>query len=134
MVIIDYRCRACGVLSEAFVASPAPAHHACAGCGGVADRRWSSAGLMPGKAETAPAPRRAGGPLCATAPDVPGLCHMSETAGRAWIARARGDHRALDAEYARQERSAQHRKPSVADAISHGHHHAGHEAAPAHAH
>ncbi len=46
---------------------------------------------------------------------------MSETAGRAWVARYRGDNRALDVELDRQEKAARIKPPTIADAITHHH-------------
>lgn len=126
-ILVDYTCRTCGHLQESWVASPAPTEIVCAGCGGTSARRWSPVGLIGDRSAVASRSRRAGKSLCADNPDVPGLCHMSETAGRAWIARYRGDERALDAEYSRQEKAHQEigAAPTMADAISHGHNHAG---------
>lgn len=125
-ILVDYRCDTCGDLAEAFVATPAPSTRACAKCDGVGRRTWSPVGLMTGGRDAKPpapsAPRaRARKPLCATNPGIPGLCHMSESAGRAWIARARGDHRALDRELARQEQAAKESVPTMSDAVTHSH-------------
>ncbi|WP_146071624.1 MULTISPECIES: hypothetical protein [unclassified Cryobacterium] len=68
-------------------------------------------------------PKKTTPSMCAANPDVPGLCHMSETAGRAWIARYRGDNRALDAEFTRQEKAAAFKTPTMDDAITHNHRH-----------
>jgi hypothetical protein len=46
---------------------------------------------------------------------------MSETAGRAWVARYRGDDRALDVELGRQEKAARIKPPTMTDAITHHH-------------
>ncbi|WP_291054232.1 hypothetical protein [Herbiconiux sp.] len=142
-ILVDYRCTACGSRHEAFVASPAPALRTCA-CGGEARRLFSPVGMISGRgsggadATTAPAPGTAAAAsearrarkekaefasLCAQNPDVPGLCHMSPSAGRAWVARARGDGRALDAELTRQQAAAAISPPTMADAISHEHTH-----------
>jgi hypothetical protein len=48
---------------------------------------------------------------------------MSPSAGRAWLARARNDNRALDRELERQERAAAVRPPVLADAVAHDHGH-----------
>jgi hypothetical protein len=126
-IIVDYRCSDCGVRSESFVTSPAPSTLVCGLCGGESVRRWSPVGMITSTRDPAP-PRepRPSASLCAQNPDIPGLCHMSPTAGRAWVARARGDHRALDAELARQEAAAAVVAPTMADAISHGHSHGSH--------
>lgn len=75
---------------------------------------------MPNEPGTAPPPR--GVKLCAQYPHVPGLCHMSESAGRMWVARALKDGRAIDREQERQESRAAHTAPTMADAITHHHH------------
>lgn len=124
-IIVDYRCVECGAEAEAFVPSPAPAERECGACGGVSRRRFSPVGIISAGAVADPAApaRRSSAPLCASNPDVPGLCHMSESAGRAWIAQHRGDQRALDREYARQEKAAAESgvKPKMHDAITHAH-------------
>jgi hypothetical protein len=131
-VIVEYRCAACGDQRDAFVESPPPQLRACESCGGESRRRWSPVGMIsrsgdaPAPSDAPAAPKRAARArsLCAENPDVPGLCHMSPSAGRAWVARARGDNRALDAELAAQEKAAAVAKPTVADAVSHEHSHA----------
>ena len=69
-----------------------------------------------------PGPRRS---MCSQYPQVPGLCHMSESAGRMWVAKYLGDGRAVDREAERQERQAAVRPPVMADAITHHHQDAG---------
>jgi hypothetical protein len=73
--------------------------------------------------ERAPTASPSPDPLCIRNPDVPGLCHMSPSAGRAWVARARGDNRALDRELERQERAAKVSPPTLADVVAHDHSH-----------
>jgi hypothetical protein len=60
-------------------------------------------------------------PLCTQYPQVPGLCHMSESAGRMWVAKYKRDNRAVEAELARQERKAKVATPTMSDAISQHH-------------
>jgi hypothetical protein len=135
-ILVDYRCDQCLGRTEAWVPSPVPATWPCPACGAAAKRAWSPVGLLRGPAglssSTGPAGRaeapplaesRAAEPLCARNPDVPGLCHMSPSAGRAWLARARNDNRALDRELERQERAAAVRAPVLADAVAHDHGH-----------
>ncbi|MFB2599633.1 hypothetical protein ACEXQE_17720 [Herbiconiux sp. P17] len=128
-ILVDYRCTDCGGQQEAFVDSPPPSRRTCAACGGESRRRWSPVGMISRRGEASRAPESSvraappGASLCAQNPDVPGLCHMSPSAGRAWVARARGDNRALDAELASQQKAAALSKPTVADAISHEHSH-----------
>ncbi len=126
-ILVDYRCTGCGRRHEHFVQNPAPEQLACPGCGSAARRLFSPVGMISQRGDArAPGPRP-GAPaetmasLCAQNPDVPGLCHMSPSAGRAWVARARSDHRALDAELARQQSAAEITPPTIADAISHVH-------------
>ena len=52
---------------------------------------------------------------------VPGLCHMSEDAGRMWVAKYRGDSRAIEVESERQEIKFKEKPFSVNDAITHTH-------------
>jgi hypothetical protein len=59
--------------------------------------------------------------MCSTYPQVPGLCHMSESAGRRWVATYLNDNRRLDRELARQEAAATVQAPTMADAITHHH-------------
>lgn len=107
--------------------SPAPSTRSCQLCGGESLRRFSPVGLISGAGERVSGPpddsQSSDSSLCAQNPDVPGLCHMSPTAGRAWIARYRGDNRALDAELAKQETAASIESPTMSDAISHAHTH-----------
>jgi len=121
MILVDYLCEDCGSTAEHFVAAPAPASRTCE-CGGEARRVWAAVGLSGrAAAPTTAAPARSG-PLCSRFPQVPGLCHMSESAGRRWLAAYRKDHRALEGEIARQEEAASVRKPEMADAVTPHHH------------
>jgi len=125
-VLVDYVCTACSGRVEAWVSTPAPPFETCPACGSRSRRVWSPVGLSSGS--TAAEPRAVIAahtvrPLCATNPDVPGLCHMSPSAGRAWVARARGDGRALDREIERQEKAAAIKAPTVSDVLSHTHGH-----------
>lgn len=124
-IIVDYRCTVCGLLREAFVDSPAPPRRPCVDCGGESVRRWSPVGIISRRQDKLPVVSQAKKfeSLCAANPDVPGLCHMSPSAGRAWVARYRRDNRALDAELARQETAAAISPPTMADAITHTHSH-----------
>jgi hypothetical protein len=147
-VLVDYRCTQCAGVTEQRVPPPPPAQRACPACGGIARRVFAPAGVigrsrppagMPAPGTGAPSgsgsarPDRGGAsgpdaavPLCLRYRDVPGLCHMAPSAARAWIARARGDNRALDRELERQERAASEGSggPPVVT-----HHHVGQETA-----
>jgi hypothetical protein len=48
---------------------------------------------------------------------------MSPSAGRAWVARARRDNRALDRELERQERAAAVQQATLNDVVAHTHLH-----------
>lgn len=122
-ILVDYRCPSCGARGERWGASPPPERVPCHACGAAARRVWAAIGLSGGRAEPPPAaatpvPRR---PLCSRYPQVPGLCHMSESAGRVWLARYTGDGRALDRELAGQETRHRGAAPTLGDAITHSH-------------
>ena len=127
-LLVDYRCDRCLGCTEAWVHSPVPATKPCPACGGMAKRVWSPVGHLRGPAAPSGRPEapQLAEPLCVRNPDVPGLCHMAPSAGRAWLARARKDNRALDRELERQEQAAAVRLPTLADAVAHDHGH-GHE-------
>lgn len=124
-LLVDYRCDRCLGRTEAWVRSPVPATRPCPACGGTAKRAWSPVGLVRGQAAPSARPEASqpAEPLCVRNPDVPGLCHMSPSAGRAWLARARKDNRALDRELERQEQAAAVRPPTLADVAAHDHGH-----------
>jgi hypothetical protein len=127
-ILVDYVCRTCSGRSEAWVPSPPPASRDCPACGAAASRAWAPVGMVSSSAAAPSAhpagrPQRVADPLCVRNPDVPGLCHMSPSAGRAWVARARGDNRALDRELERQEAAAKVATPSLADVVAHDHGH-----------
>ncbi|GGI42602.1 hypothetical protein GCM10010988_39860 [Cnuibacter physcomitrellae] len=122
-VLVDFRCVSCGVIAERTVTWPVPEVVACHACGGESRRRWTPVGIVSGRGGPSEAPPDVStAALCAANPDVPGLCHMSPSAGRAWVARFRRDTRALDAELSRQEAAAAATPPTKADVLSHGHH------------
>jgi len=124
-ILIDYRCPSCGSREERWAPSPPPATVPCGGCGADSHRAWAAIGLS-GRARTRP---DAGPPpaarrnrsICSEYPQVPGLCHMSESAGRMWVAKYLRDGRAVDREWQRQEERAATRPPVMADAITHHH-------------
>jgi hypothetical protein len=125
-ILVDYTCGACGYRAEHWTSSPPPALVICAGCGGESRRAWAAIGLSGSPAPSAePAPGTPRPPkrsMCADYPMVPGLCHMSESAGRMWVAKYLKDGRAVDREQERQEKAAAVAKPTMADAITHHHH------------
>lgn len=112
-VRVDYCCKRCGQLEEFALPTPS-ATRTCSACGGTAKRRWTTFGI--GRAQTgdaalagpgASAPgtarsRKPGPDLCRSNPGVPGLCLLSESAGRALVARTKGDGRSLEREQQRQ--------------------------------
>ncbi|WP_141566227.1 zinc ribbon domain-containing protein [Pseudonocardia sp. N23] len=122
-ILVDYVCPTCTGRFEAWAATPPPTTHRCPACGGPARRAWSPIGLGRGPAagsERHPLPA-AEPSLCTRNPDVLGLCHMTPEAGRAWVARVRGDNRTLDRELAKQEAAAAVRTPRLEDVLSHSH-------------
>jgi hypothetical protein len=122
MLLVDYRCQSCNGTTEHRVNSPIPDWMTCPTCRSQARRIYSPIGLgarIP--ASTSPKTANSDEALCQKNPWVPGLCHMTPDAGRAWVARARGDTRTLDRELERQERARQDNPGHVPDPISHDH-------------
>lgn len=127
MILVDYECSVCGGRSEQFVRSPAPRTASCPACRGRAVRRFAPVGLLGSARPLEPrAPATGSRPLCQDNPDVPGLCHMTPEAGRAWVARARRDNRSLDRELERQETARREHPHAVPEPASHDHGGAGH--------
>ena len=125
MIIVEYRCGTCRGRTERLVPSPPPSEQSCPACGSRAQRRYSPIGLV---GRTTPPSRPSGlhpGPSCRDYPDVPGLCHMTPSAARSWVARARKDNRALETEIERQEQALD--VAQEPDPVSHDH---GHSPAP----
>lgn len=63
----------------------------------------------------------AGPSLASRYPHLPGLCHMSPSAGRMWVAKYTGDGRAVDREHERQEQVAKDKAPTISDVAAHEH-------------
>lgn len=129
-VLVDYQCRGCGARAEHWAPSPPPASVPCTSCGAESRRLFAAVGLSGTRApvETVPASGAGRGPtMCQQYPQIPGLCHMSESAQRMWVAKATRNSRAVDREQERQEKAAALKPPTMADAITHQHH----ESAPA---
>lgn len=125
-ILVDYLCRGCGHRTEHWTPSPPPATAPCPHCGAESRRGWAAVGLS-GSASAVPSagpaePRPRGRSVCSQYPQVPGLCHMSESAGRMWVAKYLKDGRAIDREQERQEKRAAVSPPTMADAITHQHH------------
>lgn len=125
-ILVDYQCVECRDRSERWVQSPPPAVIPCLSCGQDTRRIWAAIGL--GGQVTGTGPEDPGSPqsspaLCRQYPQIPGLCHMTESAQRRWVATYNRDGRTLDKELERQEKSAAAKTPVLADAISHQHHH-----------
>lgn len=125
-ILVDYQCPSCGSRQEHWAPSPPPASVNCSGCGSRSRRAWSPIGLsgtapsiQPSSPPPTPGPRRS---MCAQYPQVPGLCHMSESAGRMWVAKYLQDGRAIDREQERQEKQAAVKPHTMADAITQHHH------------
>ncbi|GAA5143917.1 hypothetical protein GCM10023340_10450 [Nocardioides marinquilinus] len=126
-ILVDYRCSACGERAEHWAPSPPPAAVPCASCGAESRRLFAAIGLSGTRAPVDAVPRSAGsagrGPtMCQQYPQVPGLCHMSDSAARMWVAKATKNSRAVDREQERQEKAAAVKAPTMADAITHHHH------------
>ena len=131
-VLVDYQCRSCGSRAEHWTPSPPPPSVACGSCGAESRRLFAAVGLSGTRAPASSVPASAGsrgrGPtMCQQYPQIPGLCHMSESAARMWIAKATRNSGAVDREQERQEKAAAIKAPTMADAITHQHH----EPAPA---
>jgi hypothetical protein len=121
-ILVDYTCGSCGTRREIWAPSPPPAIAVCVDCGAESRRAWAPVGLSgapaPGETPSPPSVRRS---LCSAYPQVPGLCHMSESAGRMAVAKYLGDSRRIDREQERQEKAAAVKAPVLSDAISHHH-------------
>lgn len=126
-VLVDYICITCSSQTEEWMPSPPSSTKPCPACGGEAKRLFAPVGLMRGAKAPSSAPAKSAAPLCLTNPDVPGLCHMTPAAGRAWLARARKDNRSLERELASQEAAAKVSAPTLDSVVSH-HHHGNHGA------
>lgn len=133
-ILVDYRCTSCGHRGEHWQQSPPAPSVACGECGAESRRLFAAVGLSGSLSATAPSPAAGDGTqptgapaglrrrsLCSTYPQVPGLCHMSESAGRMWVAKYLKNGRAIDREQERQEKAAAVTAPTMADAISHEH-------------
>lgn len=125
-ILVEYACRDCGARSEHWTPTPAPSSLPCAECHGPSRRLFGAVGLAgraaAGRQEAPPPAPRPGRSMCSQYPQVPGLCHMSESAGRMWVAKYLKDGRSIDREQERQERRAAVKAPTMADAITHQHH------------
>ncbi|MHA6793441.1 zinc ribbon domain-containing protein [Pseudonocardia bannensis] len=104
-VLVDYRCRDCGVRTEHWVARPVPDEAACGRCGSPARRQFGGALLTGAPEPKLVEPQMSGTGACGHAPGVPGTCTLTPTAARMLTARARGDNRALEREIAYQEKA-----------------------------
>lgn len=122
-ILVDYRCSGCGHLEERWAPTPPPVSVCCSSCGDDSRRAWAPIGLSgttaPSLSEPPSAP--AGPSLASRYPQLPGLCHMSESAGQMWVAKAKGDNRAVEAELAKQEKRATVKAPTMQDVVAHPH-------------
>ena len=125
-VLVDYHCGACGTRAEHWVPSPPPVSASCPACGAGSRRLFAAVGLSgtraPSDSVPASATARPGPTMCQQYPQIPGLCHMSDSAQRMWVAKATGNARAVDREQECQEKAAAVKAPTMADAITHTHH------------
>ena len=90
-ILVDYRCRRLRDPRRALGTEPAPVGCRCASCGAESATALRSRRPL-GRPAAAPDPptssTRTGPTLCQQYPQIPGLCHMSESAGRMWVAKA----------------------------------------------
>jgi putative FmdB family regulatory protein len=124
-ILVDYHCRDCGTRAEHWTPTPPPTSVSCGSCGAESRRLFAAVGLSAAPAPAAAPPAsstRKGPTMCQQYPQIPGLCHMSESAARMWVAKATRNSRAVDREQERQEKSAAVRTPTMADVITHTHH------------
>lgn len=119
-ILNDYQCTGCDSMQERWTGSPPPSTLACTSCGADSRRLWAPIGLS-GSAQATTSPSAPKPSLCTQYPQVPGLCHMSESAGRMWVAKYQGDNRAVESELSRQETRAREKAPTLDDAITHNH-------------
>lgn len=123
MILADYRCVTCRGRVERLVPAPPPTELLCPVCGDRAQRCYRPIHLA-GVARPPSADghdRRA--PSCRDYPDIPGLCHMTPSAARAWVARARGDNRALEHELQQQEIAVRENGVPAGEPVRHDHGH-----------
>lgn len=122
-ILVDYRCTRCGTIEARRSPSPPAAIESCAGCGAPAQRLYSCVALV-GRASKPPPPSRSAPPnsgaQCRANPDVPLLCHVDPIQAPGWIARYRGNNRALDEHLAKLEREP---GPPPPTALTAHHHH-----------
>lgn len=128
-ILVDYQCGSCGTRAEHWAPSPPPHSVSCGSCGAESRRLFAAVGLLGTRAPVSDVPMSSGsagkGPtMCQQYPQIPGLCHMSESAQRMWVAKATRNSRAVDGEQERQEKAAAIKAPTMADAITHQHHEA----------
>lgn len=124
-ILVDYQCRDCQTRAEHWTPSPPPESVSCATCGAESRRLFAAVGLSGSRSAPLEPPTsstRTGPTLCQQYPQIPGLCHMSESAGRMWVAKATRNSRAVDREQERQEKAAAVKAPTMADVITHQHH------------
>lgn len=122
-ILNDYQCISCAEVAEQWTESPPPREVPCVACGAPARRLWAAIRLA-GAAEPAARGQTSAPPspsLCTRYPQVPGLCHMSESAGRMMVAKFTGDNRGVERELSRQESQAAISPPTMNDVVTHHH-------------
>jgi hypothetical protein len=125
-ILVDYQCPTCGTRAEHWAPSPPPASVSCGSCGAESRRLFAAVGLSgarPPATDPLASSTRTGPTLCQQYPQIPGLCHMTPSAQRRWVATYTRDTRAQEREIARQESTAKEQTPVLSDAISHTHQH-----------
>ena len=103
---VDYRCRPCMSRQEQWVTRPVPSVLPCRLCGEPATRLFS-ANVGARSTSTRQETRPSSGNFYLDNRDVPGICHMSGTEARRWVAMARGDEAGQRREKERQERAVE---------------------------
>ena len=117
--LVDYRCAPCVSRQEQWVSRPVPSSMPCIVCGAPA-RRLFSANV--GSGSTSESRKTASsGNFYLDNRDVPGICHMSGSEARRWVALARGDETGQKRERERQERAVEAGVLDPASPASHTH-------------
>lgn len=120
-ILNDFQCAECGDLSERWTTNPPPPTLPCPTCGAESRRKFAAVRLGGKRVEATTTPKTRSASLCSLFPQVPGLCHMSESAGRMMVAKYRGDNRAVERELSRQESRAASKLPTMGDVLTHHH-------------
>lgn len=121
MILADYRCVTCWGRVERLVPAPPPTELPCPACGDPARRCYRPVSLGGVASPPATDRRNDWAPSCRDYPDVPGLCHMTSPAARAWVARVRRDNHLLERELERQEQTLREHGVPAGEPVRHDH-------------